>query len=105
MRIQVAATGLGHPDQKVRPPTGVRAATPWQPEMLAAGASLKEIDLGPVWSGPVVSRGRIYVGTGNLLFWPENPQEAYFPKSATGSVRSFGLPREDETDRLKSGDE
>ena len=52
-----------------------------------SGSVLKELDLGPVWSGPSVSRGRVYVGTGNLLFSP-GPQEAYFPKSATGTVRS-----------------
>ena len=34
----------------------------------ATGEVLKEIDLGPVWSGPSVSRGRVYVGTGNTLF-------------------------------------
>lgn len=69
------------------------------------GAMLKEIDLGPVWCGPVVSRGRVYVGTGNLLFSPENPGEAYFPKSAAGGVRCFGLPGDDEVSRMKSGDE
>lgn len=66
----------------------------------ATGKSLKEIDLGPVWCGPVVSRGRVYVGGGNLLFAPGEPREAYFPKSVSGSVRSFGLPGEDEVDRL-----
>src|SRR5262249_45231254 len=72
----------------------------------ATGKSLREIELGhPVWCGPTVSRGRVYVGTGNLLFAPGNPQEAYFPKSAIGSVHSFGLPGEDEVDRMKSGDE
>jgi glucose dehydrogenase len=71
----------------------------------STGTVLKEIDLGPVWCGPVVSRGRVYLGTGNLLFSPENPREAYFPKSATGTVRSFGLPGEDEISRMKSGDE
>lgn len=69
------------------------------------GAVLKEIELGPVWCGPTVSRGRVYVGTGNLLFSPGNPQEAYFPKSSTGTVRSFGLPGEDEISRMQSGDE
>ncbi len=71
----------------------------------ATGKVLKEIDLGPVWCGPTVSRGRVYVGTGNLLFAPGNPQEAYFPKSATGAVYSFGLPEQDEVSRMKSGDE
>ena len=36
----------------------------------ATGAVLKEIDLGPVWSGPSVSRGRVYVGTGNTQLTP-----------------------------------
>jgi len=70
-----------------------------------SGTLLKEIELGPAWCGPTVSRGRVYVGTGNLLFSPNNPQEAYFPKSATGTVRSFGLPGDDEISRMKSGDE
>ena len=69
------------------------------------GGVLKEIDLGPVWCGPTVSRGRVYVGTGNLLFAPGNPQEAYFPKSMFGLVISFGLPGEDEVGRMKTGDE
>jgi outer membrane protein assembly factor BamB len=67
------------------------------------GKSLKEIQLGPVWSGPVVSRGRVYVGTGNLLFAPGNPAEAYFPKTAYGAVYSFGLPGQDEVDRKQDG--
>jgi glucose dehydrogenase len=71
----------------------------------STGAVLKEIDLGPVWCGPTVSRGRVYVGTGNLLFSPGNPREAYFPKSATGTVRSFGMPGDDEITRMKSGNE
>src|SRR5262245_2214366 len=71
----------------------------------STGAVLKEIELGPVWCGPVVSRGRVYVGTGNLLFSPGNPQEEYFPKSATGTVRSFGLPGDDEISRMKQGNE
>jgi glucose dehydrogenase len=71
----------------------------------ATGKVLKEIDLGPVWSGPIVSRGRVYVGTGNMLFAPGNPQEAYFPKSPTGTVRSFGLPGDDEVSRMKAGND
>jgi glucose dehydrogenase len=71
----------------------------------ATGKSLREIPLGPVWCGPAVSRGRVYVGTGNLLFQPGNPQEDYFPKSNYGSVRSFGLPGEDEVERMKGGSE
>lgn len=52
-----------------------------------------------------MSRSRVYVGSGNLLFRPGDPAEAYFPKSAFGTVYSFGLPGEDEVDRMKSGDE
>ena len=48
------------------------------------GKLLKEIEIGPVWSGPSVSRGRVYVGTGNTLFSP-SPSEAFFPKKHTGS--------------------
>jgi polyvinyl alcohol dehydrogenase (cytochrome) len=70
----------------------------------ATGAVLKEIDLGPVWSGPSVSRGRVYVGTGNTLFSPAD-YEAYFPKKYTGVLYSFGLPGEDEVSRLGAGKE
>ncbi|GEM_PF-5335524 len=70
----------------------------------ATGTVLKEIDVGPVWCGPTVSRGRVYVGTGNLLFAPGDPKEAYFPKSATGAVYSFGLPGEDEVSRMGVGE-
>ena len=55
------------------------------------GTVLKEIDLGPVWCGPSVSRGRVYVGTGNTLF-SVDPGEAWFPKKMTGELYSFGLP-------------
>jgi polyvinyl alcohol dehydrogenase (cytochrome) len=70
----------------------------------AKGSLLKEIDLGPVWSGPSVSRGRVYVGTGNTLFTPVD-FEAYFPKKSTGVLYSFGLPGEDEIARLGAGKE
>jgi outer membrane protein assembly factor BamB len=69
-----------------------------------AGALLKEFDLGPVWSGPSVSRGRVYVGTGNTLFNPAD-WEAYFPKRRTGVLYSFGLPGEDEVSRMDGGKE
>ena len=49
----------------------------------ATGSLLKEIDLGPVWSGPSVSRGRVYVGTGNTLFTPDF--EGSFPRSPPAS--------------------
>jgi glucose dehydrogenase len=67
----------------------------------ATGKLLKEIDLGPVWCGPTVSRGRVYVGTGNDLLSDGD----CFPKSPHGAVRSFGLPGEDEVSRMKSGSE
>jgi polyvinyl alcohol dehydrogenase (cytochrome) len=70
----------------------------------ATGAVLKEIGLGPVWSGPSVSRGRVYIGTGNTLFTPLD-FEAFFPKKYTGVLYSFGLPGEDEVDRLGAGRE
>ncbi len=70
----------------------------------ATGSMLKEIDLGPVWSGPSVSRGRVYVGTGNTLFTPSDG-EAFFPKSSTGVLYSFGLPGDDEVSRLGAGKE
>jgi hypothetical protein len=70
----------------------------------ATGDKLTEIALGPVWCGPIVSRGRVYVGTGNQLF-SDTPEEVYFPKSPHGSVRSFGLPEPDEVSRMKSGNE
>jgi polyvinyl alcohol dehydrogenase (cytochrome) len=69
------------------------------------GKVLKEIDLGPVWCGPSVSRGRVYVGTGNLLFAPGERKEAYFPKGVRGTLYSFGLPGPDEVDRMGAGDE
>jgi outer membrane protein assembly factor BamB len=68
------------------------------------GQVLKEIGLGPVWSGPSVSRGRVYVGTGNTLFSPAD-YEAFFPKASTGTLYSFGLPGDDEVGRLGAGKE
>jgi polyvinyl alcohol dehydrogenase (cytochrome) len=70
----------------------------------ASGAVLKEVELGPVWSGPSVSRGRVYVGTGNTLFSPDD-YEAFFPKKYTGVLYSFGLPGADEISRLGAGKE
>src|SRR5262249_37796074 len=70
----------------------------------STGELLKELALGPVWSGPSVSRGRVYIGTGNTLFNPAD-WEAYFPKKSTGVVYSFGLPGEDEVSRMGAGKE
>jgi hypothetical protein len=64
---------------------------------IRTGAVLKEITIGPVFAGPSVSRGQVYVGGGNTLFTP-NPYECFFPKKYTGSVQCFGLPGADETD-------
>jgi hypothetical protein len=68
------------------------------------GEILKEIYLGPVLAGPSVSRGRVYVGTGNIKF-VDIDIEAYFPKSAEGTLYSFGLPGQDEIDAMGEGDE
>lgn len=68
------------------------------------GAVLKEFFLGPVLSGPSVSRGRVFVGTGNTKFI-DRDLEAYFPKSDTGTLYSFGLPGKDQIDEMGSGNE
>jgi polyvinyl alcohol dehydrogenase (cytochrome) len=70
----------------------------------ASGSVLKEIDLGPVWSGPSVSRGRVYIGTGNTQFSPAD-YETFLPKKYSGVLYSFGLPGEDEVSRLGKGNE
>jgi polyvinyl alcohol dehydrogenase (cytochrome) len=70
----------------------------------ATGSLLKEIDLGPVWAGPSVSRGRVYIGTGNTLFSPTE-SEGFFPKKSTGALFSFGAPGEDEVSRMGTGNE
>ena len=70
----------------------------------ATGSQIKEIDIGPVWSGPSVSRGRVYVGTGNTLFSPGN-YETFFPKNYSGVLYCFGLPGEDEVSRMGAGKE
>jgi polyvinyl alcohol dehydrogenase (cytochrome) len=63
----------------------------------ATGKELREIQLPPVWSGPAVSRGRVYVGTGNII----TPDVAFLgPRQSTGTLFSFGLPGEDEVSRL-----
>ncbi len=56
----------------------------------ATGRVLKDLAVGPVWSGPCVSRGHVYVGTGNTLFAPSD-QEAFLPKKLTGELYCFGL--------------
>jgi glucose dehydrogenase len=71
----------------------------------SSGKLLRELPLGPVWCGPSVSRGRVYVGSGNLLFAPFDPKEAYFPKRFTGTLFSFGLPGKDEVSAMGAGRE
>src|SRR5439155_1125073 len=70
----------------------------------ATGTVLKELELGPVWSGPSVSRGRVYAGTGNTLFSAVDA-DPFFPKKYTGVLYCFGLPGEDELSRLGAGKE
>ena len=68
----------------------------------ASGKVLRELDLPPVWSGPSVSRGRVYVGTGNIVI----PDLKFAcPQRSSGVAFSFGLPGEDEVERLDGGDE
>lgn len=62
----------------------------------SSGKLLKEFDIGLVWSGPSISRGRIYAGSGSILFLGNNDQ---------GTLYSFGLPGKDEIDMLGSGNE
>ncbi len=49
------------------------------------GDVLAEIQLGPTVSGPSVSRGRVYVGTGNLII-------RSLPTNAAGTITALGLP-------------
>jgi outer membrane protein assembly factor BamB len=69
-----------------------------------SGERLKEIELGAVWSGPAVSRGRVYVGTGNILFSSAGAL-TLFPYEPNGAVISLGLPGDDEVSRLGGGKE
>lgn len=80
---------------------GLACFTPTVTEQLvildaATGKTLKEIHIGTVWSGPSISRGRIYVGTGSILF---------LKKEMTGTLYSYGLPGEDEIARMGAGSE
>ena len=68
----------------------------------ATGRVLKEIDLGPVWSGPSVSRGRVYVGTGNTLCSPppttrrsspRGPPACCTPSACRARTKSAGWGR------------
>ena len=69
----------------------------------ATGKQLCAFQLPPVWSGPAVSRGRVYVGTGNIVL--PDPGFRLGPTQSTGTLYSFGLPGEDEVSRLGGGKE
>lgn len=60
------------------------------------GAVVTELPVGPLWTGPSISRGRVYVGTGSVMF---------LKQQETGSLISFGLPGEDEVDLMGKGNE
>jgi outer membrane protein assembly factor BamB len=67
-----------------------------------AGKTLREIQLPPVWSGPAVSRGRVYVGTGNIVL----PDVLFIgPTKSSGTLFCFGLPGDDEVSRMGGGTE
>ncbi|HEY7327670.1 MAG TPA: alpha/beta fold hydrolase [Gemmataceae bacterium] len=66
----------------------------------STGQVLKEIEIGPVFAGPSLSRGRVYVGGGNTLFTPTE-SECFFPKKNTGCVRCFGLPDDEESHKTE----
>lgn len=73
------------------------------------GRLLTSIRVGPVWSGPSVSRGRVYVGTGlyGIVDSPEIRRftQPFFAIQDHGVLWSFGLPGEDEADRMGDGEE
>ncbi len=79
-------------------------AASWSPSTPPRVRCSRRSNSGPVWAGPSVSRGRIYIGTGNTLFSPDE-HEGFFPKKATGVLYSFGAPGEDEVSRMGAGKE
>jgi outer membrane protein assembly factor BamB len=71
----------------------------------SSGQLLFERELEPLWTGPAVSRGRVFVGTGSILWQPDVPEPAAtyvfnFPIHPNGAVYCLGLPGADEFDRL-----
>ena len=62
-----------------------------------------------MWSGPSVSRGRVYVGTGMYGIIDDEVIRrflgAFYSVQDHGVLYSFGLPGEDEIDRMGPGDE
>ena len=103
-RAQVLAPGYRGGDPVaagVAVANGVVCFAPAVSELLVVlnaetGEVLKELPIGTVWSGPSVSRGRVYIGTGSILF---------LKRDVRGHVYSFGLPGEDEVDAMGSGNE
>jgi len=63
---------------------------------IQTGEVLKQIQIGTAWSGPSISRGRVYAGTGSMLF---------LKKELMGTLYSFGLPGEDEVASMGIGSE
>ncbi|MEM7232471.1 MAG: PQQ-binding-like beta-propeller repeat protein, partial [Planctomycetota bacterium] len=61
-----------------------------------SGKTVRDFDVGTVWSGPSISRGRIYVGTGSILF---------LGTKSTGTLFSFGIEGRDEVERMGVGSE
>ena len=55
------------------------------------GELLKDFPIGPVLSSPSISKGKVYVGTGNTLFG-----STFYPSRFTGELLVFGLKNEDE---------
>ena len=62
----------------------------------SSGEVLFSEDIGVVWAGPSISRGRVYVGSGSVLF---------FEIQEEGVLWSFGLPGEDEITAMGAGNE
>src|SRR5438093_12801105 len=56
----------------------------------STGKELRAIQLPPVWSGPAVSRGRVYVGSGHIVFGLDIP--FLCPMQYTGALCALGLP-------------
>ena len=96
-----------HPDQIAVANEVVYFTTLMSSKLMALDAStgkpLRAIQLPPVWSGPAVSRGRVYVGTGNIVLPDMNFSTG--PSQSMGTLFSFGLPGEDEVSRMGGGKE
>ena len=62
----------------------------------SSGQVLFSQDIGVVWAGPSISQGRVYVGSGSVLF---------FETQEEGVLWSFGLPGQDTIDDMGAGNE